>query len=310
VKTLFIGLFAALIIGFGDPPAALRQRQTEPYTVSVNVDLVLLNVLAFDKNGNAVAGLKQADFKVYEDGRLQQLGLFAGQDSPATIGLVVDSSASMARRWPEVRRAVEVFATESNPRDEMFIVYFSDETHFPQPRSEPFTNDVETLREAIASVRPVGRTALYDAISAGFDYVKKGSFEKKILVILSDGADNASTRSFEQILAGAQQSSVTLFTIGVYEPEADDRDPKVLKRLASATGGEARFPRDDAEFHDTWRRIAAGVRTQYTLGYYPQKSSDGTFRKVKVLATAPGGAKVAVHTRPGYFARGKSENRE
>jgi hypothetical protein len=96
---LFISLFAALVVSLGDPPAGPLQRQTEPYTVAVNVDLVLLNVVALDKNGDAVAGLKQADFKVYEDGRLQQLALFAGQDSPATIGLIVDSSASMARRW-------------------------------------------------------------------------------------------------------------------------------------------------------------------------------------------------------------------
>jgi VWFA-related protein len=310
VRTLFINLFAALVMSLGDPPAGPLQRQTEPYTVSVNVDLVLLNVVALDKNGDAVAGLKQADFKVYEDGRLQQLALFAGQDSPATIGLIVDSSASMARRWAEVRRAVETFITTSNPDDEMFIVYFSEETHFPLPHNKPFTNDVDVLKEAIAGVRPVGRTSLYDAISAGFDHIKKGRFEKKILVILSDGKDNASTHKFEQILAAAQEPSVTLYTVGVYEPEADDRDPKVLKRLASATGGEAWFPRNDAELHETWRRIAAGVRTQYTLGYYPQKGGDGTFRKVKVVATSPSRAKISVNTRPGYFARVKNENRE
>jgi VWFA-related protein len=307
---LFIGWLAAAVISFAVPLSGnLLQRQSETYTVSVDVDLVLLNVLALDKNGAAVAGLQQADFKVYENGRLQQLALFGGQDAPATIGLIVDTSASMARRWTEIHRAVEAFAAESNPRDEMFIIYFSDETHSPQPQNKPFTNDPDELKAAITGVRPVGRTALYDAISAGFDHLKKGRYEKKILVILSDGADNASTRSFEQILAAAQQSSVTLFTIGVYEPEADDRDPKVLRRLASATGGEAWFPRNDIELHETWLRIAAGVRTQYTLGYYPQKSGDGAFRKVKVIATSPGRPKISVHTRPGYFAWGKANRK-
>jgi Ca-activated chloride channel homolog len=310
VRSVLTGLLAAAVVGFVVPSEHIHQRQSEPYTVSVDVDLVLLNVIALDKNGRAVPGLKQANFKVYEDGRLQQLALFAGQDAPATIGLVVDSSASMARRWPEVRRALEAFASESNPSDEMFLIYFSDETQFPLPQDKPFTNDVDVFKEAIGRVRPIGRTALYDAISAGLDYVKNGRFEKKILVILSDGADNASARSFEQILTATQQSSVTVYTIGVYEPEADDRDPKALKRLASATGGEAQFPQNDAEFHATWRRIAAGIRTQYTLAYYPQNSGNRTFRKIKVLVTSAGGMKVSVHARPGYFARTKSENRE
>jgi VWFA-related protein len=307
VRILYIGFFALIFTAFAAPATPVL-IQRESFTVSVDVDLVLLNVHALDKKGDAVAGLKQSDFRVYEDGRLQQVAFFAGQDAPATIGIVVDSSASMARRWSEVRRAVEAFATASNSVDEMFIVYFSDETHLPLPQSMPFTNNVDILKDVIAGVRPLGRTALYDAISAAFDHVRKGRFEKKILVILSDGADNASTQKFDQVLAAAQQSSTTLYTIGVYEPEAHDRDPKVLKRLASVTGGEAHFPRNDAELHATWRQIAAGIRTQYTLGYYPQQGGDGTFRKIKVIA-ATSAPKISVHTRPGYFARAKSERK-
>jgi VWFA-related protein len=227
----------------------------------------------------------------------------AGQDAPATIGLIVDSSASMARKWTEVQRAVATFAADSNPRDEMFVIQFSDEIQWPLPQGQAFTNDAEEIKTAMMKVSPSGRTALYDAIAAGFDHLKKGHCEKKILVILSDGADNGSVEGFEELLAAAQQASVTLYTIGLYEPEAKDRNPKVLKRLAAVSGGEAYFPQYEEELQAAWRRIAGGVRTQYTIGYYPQKPGDGTFRKIKVSAKSPGGSKLSVHTRPGYFAR-------
>ena len=297
-------LLAVTLIGIVFPiSGSVLSRQREPYTVSVDVDLVLLNVRALYRNGEVVTGLPKDNFKVYEDERLQELAVFIGQGAPATIGLVVDSSASMARKWTEVQRAVATFAEESNPRDEMFIIQFSDEIHWALPQAKAFTTDAEEIQEAMMKVSPSGRTALYDAIAGGLDHLKKGRFEKKILVILSDGADNASVQDFEQLLAAARQASVTLYTIGFYEPEAEDRNPKVLKRLAAVTGGEAYFPRSEEELQATWRRIADGVRTQYTLGYYPLKPGDGTFRKVKVVVKSPGGAKLSVHTRPGYLAR-------
>lgn len=278
-------------------------RQREAYTVSVDVDLVLLNVRVLYKNGEVVRGLKQDDFKVYEDGRLQDLTLFVGQDAPATIGLVVDSSGSMTPKWRELQRAVATFGAESNPRDEMFIVEFNDQTHWPLPAEKPFTNDVEEIERVMRTMFPFGRTALYDATASAFGHVQKGQFDRKILVILSDGADNASVLDLDHLLEIAQQANVTLYTIGFYNLEAEDRNPKVLKRLASATGGQAYFPENETQLHDAWRRIANGIRMQYTLGYYPVHRGDGTFRKLRVMVANPRGERLLIQTRPGYFAR-------
>ena len=185
----------------------------------------------------------------------------------------------------------------------MFIVQFNENIYWPLPAAKPFTSDAGELKQAIEKLSASGRTALYDAIAAALDHLKEGRFERKILIILSDGGDNASRRDFQKLLVAAQQASVTLYTIGFYEPESADRNPKVLKRLAEATGGEAYFPRSEKELHEIWRRTASGIRNQYTLGYYPaDRTHDGTYRKVRVRVESPSRPKMSVHTRPGYFA--------
>ena len=172
VVTALIGVLLAV-----SGNAASRQR--EPYTVAVEVDLVVINVHVLDKDGRAITGLTQNDFKVYEDGRLHELALFIGQDAPATIGLVVDSSASMAPRWPEVRRALASFVDGSNPEDEMFIVQFNENIYWPLPEAKAFTSDAGELKQTIEKLSASGRTALYDAIAAALDHLKEGRFERK-----------------------------------------------------------------------------------------------------------------------------------
>jgi VWFA-related protein len=153
--------------------------------------------------------------------------------------------------------------------------------------------------------RAEGTTALYDALKLSLGHLKDGTRQRKAIVLLSDGGDNASTTKLEDVLDLAQQSSATIYCIGIYDPSQKDRNPSVLKKIAKITGGEAYFPKTLAELHAIWPRIAGAIRGQYTIGYVSANAlKDGEYRKVKITATRKGKS-LDVRTRAGYVA-GKS----
>jgi len=289
--------------------AVNTSAQQQPYTLSVDIDLVLLNVRVHDKDGRVVSGLTQDNFQIFEDGKPQEIKFVMAEDAPATVGLVIDNSGSMLNKRAEVVEAATAFIEQSNRKDEMFIVNFSDTVRMGLPPSTPFTNDFETLKRALLTIQADGRTALYDGVAVGLRHLDKGSYQKKALIVLSDGGDNASQARLGDVLKLAQQSSATLYTIGVYDPYDREKNPKVIKDLAKLTGGESFVPQSVKQLGKIWERIAGGIRSQYTLGYVSTNGlRDGKFRQVKVSALNAAGKPLQVRTRTGYLAGSPEPN--
>src|SRR5262245_30041656 len=287
----------------GQEPETGRSGQENNFTLSLDVQLVPLNVTVLDRKGSFVPGLSKENFQVFENGQLQDISLFNSEDVPLTIGLVVDSSGSMRDRRREVNSAALAFVEASKPEDEMFVVNFNEEVQLGLPPDQPFSNNVTHLREALSRLVVRGQTSLYDALWMALEHLKKGHHDKKAVVVLSDGADNASTHSFLETLAAARRSQATIYSVGIYEPGSEDRDPKSLKELARATGGEAVFPQSIDEVESICKHFAHTIRAQYTLGYSPSNTAkDGSYRALRAVATAPSLSKLTVRTREGYFA--------
>jgi Ca-activated chloride channel family protein len=287
-------------------------RNAEPqvpaaYRISVDVNLVVLNATVRDRQGRLVSDLREQDFEVYEDRVRQPLRLFRHEDIPVTVGLVVDHSGSMRPKLADVTAAARSFARSSNPEDQMFVVNFNEYVTLGLPGAVRFTNSAEELERAISRTAASGRTALYDAISTALERLQAGGREKKVLIIISDGGDNASSRSLDQVLQMAERSSALVYTIGIFDDDDEDRNPGVLKRLALETGGEAFFPEQLKDVVANCERIARDIRNQYTIGYASTNASQpGAYRAIRVTAGAKGHGKLFVHARAGYIAGGES----
>jgi len=272
------------------------------FTISVDVDLVVFNVTVLGDDGRPVTGLTQKDFHVYEDGREEKIKIFQPEDTPSTIGLIIDNSGSMTNKMKDVINAALAFLDASHPQDEMFIVNFNRRAWLGLPPSHAFTSDRSELRATLTATRAEGTTALYDAVRLGLDHLKEGSRQRKALIVLSDGGDNASNTKLEEVLRLSQQSSATIYCIGIYDVFQKDRNPSVLRRLAKATGGEAFFP-NNSGLSTIWSRVANAIRGQYTIGYMSTNSNrNGEFRKVKITATGRRNKLLDVRTRAGYVA--------
>ncbi len=258
-------------------------------------------------NGSFISGLSLQNFRVYEDKRLQKITMFQQGDTPVTVGLIVDHSRSMGPKLPEVAAAVSAFAHSSNPQDEMFVVDFNDDVSVELLGGKPFSSDPRELGKAVGAVTARGRTALYDAVAEGLIHLRLGTCERKALIIVSDGGDNASQHTLSQILALAQQSQVLIYSIGLIS-DTGEVDPDVLRRLSKTTGGVAYFPDDVHNVTNISAQIARDLREQYTLGFTPEKAARAhAFRRMEVKVTAPGHGRIRVRTRAGYFAaEGKS----
>ena len=281
-------------------------------TISVETALVVLPVRVTGADGDFVSGLAQERFRVYEDGRRQPITLFRQEDTPVTVGLVVDHSRSMGPKLPGVAAAVSAFAQSSNPDDEMFVVDFSDNVSVELPGGKPFTSNPRELAQAVSAVSARGMTALYDAVAEGLNHLQLGRWDKKALIIVSDGGDNASGRKYADVLELSRRSQAVIYAIGlVGAPE--EENPGVLRRLCKDTGGLAFFPAEGQSVSDISTRIAHDLREQYTLGFTPEKRNDDSFRKIRVEVTAPGTGQTAgadalrLFRRGAEAARGRSQ---
>jgi VWFA-related protein len=275
--------------------------QDRPPTFSGRAsELVVLPVTVTDRRGAFVADLTRDRFAVYDNGRRQDLVFFSNEDTPVSVGLVIDDSGSMRPKLPDVVTATLTFARLSNPSDELFTIPFND-TVLDQTSGRTPVTDAHALEAALRSLVPEGRTALYDALLAGLDRVLHGTHPRKALIVMSDGGDNASRATLESVMAQAKRANVTIFTIGLFDDEDFDRNPGVLKSLAESTGGERFLPRSSKLLAAACERIARELRAGYTLGYAPP-DRDGTYHRVRVDVSNPGGTRVSVRTRPGYFA--------
>jgi Ca-activated chloride channel homolog len=264
--------------------------------------------------GVFVPGLMEDNFRVLEDKVEQKLSVFKQEDVPVSFGLVVDNSGSMRAKRPQVNAAALTFVKTSNPSDEGFVVNFNDDYYLDTEHD--FTSDLDEMSKALERIDARGSTAMYDAVIGSLDHLKKGTRDKKVLIVVTDGEDNASTHSLENAIERAQRSDAVIYAVGVFSDDDIKHDHRAMKKartalseLANATGGLAFFPENVDDTESICTQIARDVRNQYTLGYYSTNTAhDGTFRTVAVQVTPPQGkGKLTVRTRTGYYAsRGPS----
>jgi Ca-activated chloride channel family protein len=303
VTALIVG---ALLIGQRASGRLLEARQSSGQskaTFSSESQVVVLHVAVRDKHGY-VTGLEQSAFHVFENKRPQPISFFSNQDAPVTVGLVIDSSGSMGTSRTRVIAAAVAFAQNSNPEDEIFVLGFNENVTMPMPAEAPFTNDIPTLRAALnRAIGSRGQSAVYDAVNAGLRYLNRGTYERKVLLLVSDGGDNASSITRQQVLANAQASNAVIYTVGVIDPLETEADPGFLRRLSDASGGQWFEPHSVADVAKVLQTIAHDIRNMYTLGYVPASGAKKEeLRQVAVNVTLPAGRRAVVRTRRAYLA--------
>jgi Ca-activated chloride channel family protein len=283
----------------GKPPG--NPSTSDDITFRADTRLVVLPISVADKNGKLVSDLKQNEFKVYENGIEQPIKIFKREDVPVSLGIVIDNSGSMKEKRQKVEVASLDMVKASNPQDEVFIVNFNDEAWL----DVPMTSDIKAMQEGVARIDSRGGTAMRDAINGGIDYLKKeGKRQKKVLLVITDGNDNASTMNLEKLVSRAQQNEVLIFAIGLLNEE-ERHEGKIAKRaldtLARESGGLSFYPKGVADVDQIALQVAHEIRNQYTLAYSPTAPQmDGSFRQIKVTVNGPG--HPTVRTRTGYYA--------
>jgi Ca-activated chloride channel family protein len=301
----------------GTPPAHTPAENEKPsaqdadssdsgvFVFHKQVDEVLLHATVIDDKQHIVTNLEQGDFTVYEDGHPQTITSFRHEDIPVAMGIVVDNSGSMREKRQKVNAAALNLVRSSNPSDEVFIVNFNDEYYLDQD----FTSNIKKLKDGLEKIEARGGTALYDAVVASADHLKKDAkLEKKVIFVVTDGEDNESGESLEQAVRRLQaENGPTVYSIGVLEKEEHPRRAKrALQTMSERTGGIAFFPQTLDEVDAISRTVAHDIRTQYTIGYKPTRpKSQGGYRQVKVDARAHGHGKLIVRTKSGYYAGGQ-----
>jgi VWFA-related protein len=266
-------------------------------------DLVVLHVNVFDKRSDAVPDLPQSAFLVFEDDRPQEITFFASGDVPVAVGLVLDNSSSMIARRGMVVAGTTAFANSSHPEDEVFSVIFNEHVRYGLPAKVPFTRSSQQVIASLNRFPPRGRTAFYDAVISALNHLKQASHQKRVLVVLSDGGDNASRHTKQEMLDAAAASDAIIYTVAQREGSALQResDPGVMKRLAEVTGGAAYFASSDRDVIEDFEEIALNIRRGYSIGYVPPAASgNNEYRRVRVMVRAPDRRNLTARVRHGY----------
>src|SRR5712692_1548860 len=287
------------------PPPGQSATVGQDSRIRVDVNLVVLHTTVLDDRGRFADGLKQENFRILEDKVEQKLSVFKREDIPVSMGLVIDNSGSMRDKRPRVNQAAITLVEASNPQDEAFVVNFNDDFYLDLDKD--FTNSIPELKEALERIDSRGSTALYDAIIGSIDHLKKGSKDKHVLLVVTDGEDNTSRNSLEKAIREIQKTDTVIYTIGLLSQESKKnakRAKKALEEISLASGGLSYFPENVDDVHNICRQVAHDIRNQYTLAYYPSNSKrDGTFRAVQVEVIPPHGrGKLVARTRNGYYA--------
>ena len=287
----------SLLMGGLVSPRLLSQ---ENFIIRTTARLVLLDVSVKDAKGRFASGLTKSQFRVLENGRPQEITEFADADIPVTVGIVIDESGSMRPKRQEVLTAAMAFIKSSNPRDEMFVLHFNEKVYPGLPASVPFSDDIQQLRSALWMTPADGRTVLYDAILSGLSHLQEGRQDKKTLILISDGGDNASSHSWKEVERAVVQDIATIYTIGIFDADDPDRNPAILRKLAQITGGEVYFPQSLEGILPICQRIAKDIRSRYTIGYIPSAQNGKGIRHIQVSVTDPQRRKLIARTRTEY----------
>ena len=266
------------------------------------VDEVVLHATVVDDKQHIVTSLDKGDFNIYEDGHPQTITSFRHEDIPVAMGIVVDNSGSMREKRQKVNAAALNLVRSSNPNDEVFVVNFNDEYYLDQD----FTSNINKLKQGLEKIEARGGTALYDAVVASADHLKKeAKLEKKVIFVVTDGEDNESAETLEQAVRRLQgDGGPTVYSIGILEGEEHPKHAKrALQIMSERTGGIAFFPKTLDEVDAISRSVAHDIRSQYTIGYKPTTPKiQGGYRQVKVDARSHNYGKLTVRTKSGYYA--------
>ena len=293
-------LSSLLVFSFLAVAQTVQTPPGDPVTIRVDTKLVDLPVSVTDRSGKMVIDLPQKAFKVFDNGVEQPIKVFKREDVPISLGIIVDNSGSMKEKRQKVEIASMDLVKASNPQDEVFVVNFNDVAYL----DVPMTNSIKALEEGVARIDSRGGTAMRDAISMSIDYLKEnGKRQKKVLLVVTDGNDNASSVNLEKLVTRARQSEVLVYAIGLLSEE-ERREARLAKRaldaLANESGGVTFYPKSVAEVDKIALQVAHEIRNQYTIAFSPTVPMDGSFRQVKVTVNAPG--RPQVRTRAGYYA--------
>jgi VWFA-related protein len=266
--------------------------------------LVVCHTTVQDKSGHLVTNLNQSAFTVLENGVKQEIQLFRHEDTAVSMGLIIDNSGSMRDKRGSVEAAALALVQDSNPDDEVFVVNFNEKVYFDNPHGKDFTTDRSEMQEALTHFDSRGDSAIREAIVNSIEWMKKAHKEKHVLVVVTDGVDDASHVKLEEVVRSAQQSEAIIYVIGLLagEEKSEAREARrQFSSLAEATGGEAFYPYQLSDVDSIAHRVAHDIRGQYTIGYKPSNEAlDGAFRKIKVTVKAVGDPKA--RTRTGYYA--------
>jgi VWFA-related protein len=296
-------LALAAITAFLSPPTTAQEKPT----FSARSELVVLHVTVEDRKGTYISGLQKDAFSVLEDGKPQEVQFFSAADTPASIGLLVDSSTSMMNRRDMAVAAAVGFTEQSNPEDEIFVIAFNENvSEIWQPRVIGLTNMVSMRATLMGGIAAHGKTALYDAIVQGLDRLSRGKHTRQVLVLISDGGDNASAATLKDVLSRTRSSEAAIFTVMLKDPIAREGNPRLLKRLAADTGGEYFEPDHMRDMPETLEHIARDIRSAYTIGFVPSSDeADRALRKLRVDVRTQGRT-LKARTRGGYVIKERS----
>lgn len=281
----------------------IKKEQSGIYTLQENVNEVLLNCTVVDEKGRLVKDLTRGDFQLYEDGVAQKIESFQFQDLPVSIGILVDNSGSMRDKRAAVNTAALDLVKASNPQDTAFIVNFSDKAYLDQT----LTSNLDALEKGLSHFDSRSTTALYDAVVASANELARHAKQpKQVVLIITDGADNASRETLEQAIRRVQNlGGPVVYSIGMLfgdDKKESQMARSALETVSAETGGIAYFPDSLQDVDGIAQEVARDIRNQYTIGYHSTKPPAlGGYRTVRVEAEAPHHGKLIVRTRNGYY---------
>jgi Ca-activated chloride channel family protein len=272
--------------------------------IQVNVNLVLVPVSVTDPMNRLVTGLERDNFQLFDNNTGQVIKSFATEDAPISIGIVFDLSGSMQSKFVRARKALTAFLRTCNPQDEFFVVGFNDRPAI----LVDYTNDVEDVEARMVMLRPENRTALIDAMYLAVNKLKQAKYQRKALLVISDGGDNRSRYTQGELTRAVRESEVQIFSVGIFDAyaptEEEQNGPLLLNDLSEMTGGRLFKVLDVQDLSDIAERISEELRDEYVLGYTPSdRRRDGAYRKLKVRLLPPAGLpQLTAHNREGYYA--------